>query len=77
MYIHMSDDLVTIRVPKQLKKRMKSSNINWSRELRGAIEQRLAGDDRKDAATELDSMLVSIRPGFDSAHAIKERRRLA
>lgn len=73
----MSDDLVTIRVPKQLKKRMKTSNVNWSRELRGAIERKLATDDRKDAVSELDSLLVSIKPGFNSTHAIKENRRYA
>jgi hypothetical protein len=71
----MSDDLVTIRVPKQLKKLMKTSGVNWSRELRGAIERKLATDDRRIAASELDSLLVSIKPGFDSTRAIKESRR--
>jgi hypothetical protein len=73
----MSDDLVTIRVPKQLKKRMKTSSVNWSRELRGAIERKLATDDRRIAASELDLLLVSIKPGFDSTRAIKESRRHA
>jgi hypothetical protein len=71
----MSDDLVTIRVPKKLKKQMKKSNVNWSQELRGAIERRLVVDDRKRAINELDSILVSIKPGFDSTRAIKESRR--
>ncbi|MDH2900814.1 MAG: hypothetical protein PXY39_07555 [archaeon] len=71
----MSDDLVTIRVPKKLKKQMKNSNVNWSQELRGAIERRLVVDDRKRAISELDSILVSIKPGFDSTRAIKESRR--
>jgi predicted DNA-binding protein len=71
----MTDDLVTIRVPKELKKRMKTSSVNWSRELRGAIERKLATDDRRIAASELDSLLVSIKPGFDSTRAIKESRR--
>jgi hypothetical protein len=71
-----SDELVTIRVPKQLKKRMKNSKVNWSRELRDAIEHKLVADDRKNAIGELDSILASIKPGFDSGHAIKESRRL-
>lgn len=71
----MSDELVTIRVPKKLKKQMKNSNVNWSQELRGAIEHRLAVDDRKRVISELDSILVSIKPGFDSTPAIKESRR--
>ncbi len=70
----MSDDLVTIRVPKKLKKQMKNSNVNWSQELRGAIERRLVVDDRKRAISELYSILVSIKPGFDSTRAIKESR---
>jgi hypothetical protein len=73
----MSDEIVTIRIPKQLKKRMKTSNLNWSRELRGAIEQRLAVNDRKKAASELDSLVASIKPGFNSTSAIKESRRHA
>ena len=73
----MSDELVTIRVPKQLKKRMKTSNVNWSRELRDAIEHKLAEQDRKNAVGELDSLLVSIKPGFDSTRAMRESRRHA
>lgn len=72
----MSDELVTIRVPKDLKKRMRTSKLNWSQELRSAIEQKLAADNRKQAALELDSILVSVKPGFNSGRAIKETRRL-
>ena len=71
----MSDELVTIRVSKQLKKRMKASNANWSRELRAAIEERLAADDRKQAAAELESIRVTIKPRFDSTQAIRDARR--
>jgi|GEM_PF-1916645 post-segregation antitoxin (ccd killing protein) len=71
----MSDELVTIRVPKDLKRRMRMSKLNWSQELRTAIEQKLAADHRKRAARELDAILVSIKPGFESGRAIKETRR--
>ncbi len=54
---------------------MRTSNVNWSRELRGAIEHKLAADDRKNAVGELDSILLSVKPGFDSTHAIRESRR--
>jgi hypothetical protein len=73
----MSDDLVTIRVPKELKKRMKSSDVNWSKELRDAIEQKLVADDRREAASELDRLLVLVKPGYDSTRAIRETRHLA
>jgi hypothetical protein len=73
----MSDELVTIRVPKSLKKKMKISKVNWSQELRNAIEKKLAMADRREAVEELDSILASVEPGFDSTRAIKETRRLA
>jgi hypothetical protein len=44
MYIQrmdMTGELVTIRVPKQLKRRTKTSNVNWSSELSNAIEHSL------------------------------------
>jgi post-segregation antitoxin (ccd killing protein) len=37
----MTGELVTIRVPKQLKRRTKTSNVNWSSELSNAIEHSL------------------------------------
>ncbi len=74
----MSDsELVTIRVPKQLKKKMKKSQVNWSQELRNAIERKLAGEDRKRAASELNSILKSVKPGFNTLRAIKETRHTA
>jgi hypothetical protein len=75
--IDMSDELVTIRVPRHLKKRMKRSKVNWSQELRSAIEHKLATDDRKSAVHELDSIITSVKSGFDTTRAIKETRRLA
>jgi hypothetical protein len=75
--IDMKDELITIRVPRHLKKRMNQSKVNWSQELRDAIERKLATDDRKYAVRELDSIIRSVNPGFDSTRAIKETRRLA
>jgi len=71
----MEDTLITIRVSKELKKKMRESRINWSQELRKTIEERLAARDRKEAVEELEKILASVKPGFDSAAAIKESRR--
>jgi len=71
----MEDTLITIRVSKELKKKMGESRINWSQELRKTIEERLAARDRKEAVEELEKILASVKPGFDSAAAIKESRR--
>jgi hypothetical protein len=72
----MSDELVTLRIPKDLKKRMKKSKINWSQELRQSIERKLSASDRDEAIHELDAILLSVKPGFDSTRAIKESRRI-
>ena len=70
----MSDSLVTVRVSKEMKKRMRKAGRNWSEELRQVIAEKLAGEERKKARKELEDILASVRPGFDSTHAIKEAR---
>lgn len=54
---------------------MQGTGINWSQELRKAIEERLAAKERKDAVEELDKLLVNAKPGFNVVKAIKESRR--
>jgi post-segregation antitoxin (ccd killing protein) len=71
----MAESLVTIRVSLELKERMKKAGINWSEELRKAIEAKLASDQRKKAKEELEKLLASVKPGFDSTRAIKEVRK--
>ena len=71
----MDDSLVTIRVPRELRARMKRAGINWSDELRQAIRTRLEAERKREAARALDGILKSVKPGFDSLEAIKEARR--
>jgi len=71
----MAEALVTLRVPKELKERMRKSNINWSEELRRTIRSKLDADRKRRAERELEELLVDIKPGFDSLEAIKEARR--
>ena len=70
----MPETLVTLRVPKELKERMKRSKINWSEELRKTIKTRLEADTKSRAGAELEKLLVDIKPGFNSLTAIKEAR---
>ena len=72
----MDESLVTIRVSRELKDRMKKAGINWSEELRRAIEGRLEETQRKKANGDLEKLLIQVKPGFDTAHAIKESRKL-
>ena len=70
----MSDTLITVRVPKDLRAKMRRAGINWSEELRQAIEARLEAEQKKEAARALDGILKSVKPGFDSLSAIREAR---
>lgn len=72
----MTEALVTLRVPKELKERMKRSNTNWSEELRKTIKTKLEADRRRKAGEELKSLLADVNPWFDSLKAIKEARGL-
>jgi post-segregation antitoxin (ccd killing protein) len=71
----LTEVLVTLRVPKELKERMRKSGINWSEELRRTIKSKLEADKKRRAGEELEELLTGIKPGFDSLKAIKEARR--
>jgi hypothetical protein len=71
----MEEALITVRVPKELKARMKRAGINWSEELRQAIRVRLETNQKRSADDDLERILAPVRPGFDSLQAIKEARR--
>ena len=71
-----SSDVVVIRVPKELKKRMKDARINWSEEIRAFIKRSLR-------SYELHNMLKVIREksrkrrvSVDSTKLIREDREL-
>ncbi len=72
----MAEALVTLRVPKELKEKMKRSKVNWSEELRKTIKAKLESDSKKNANEELEGLLADIKPGFNSLKAIKEARGL-
>ena len=74
-YIQMSESMITVRVPSELKRRMKRAGVNWSEELRRVIEEKLGEEDKRRAAGKLDMLLNRVRPGFDAALAVKEERR--
>lgn len=70
----MADSMITIRVPKGMKERMRRADINWSEELRHLIESKLEEGQRRKANEELEYILRNMKPGFDSVRAIREAR---
>jgi post-segregation antitoxin (ccd killing protein) len=71
----MSESLITVRVPRELKEKMKRAKINWSDELRKTIAAKLEVDQKRKSEAELARVLESVKPGFDTLSAIKEARR--
>ncbi len=53
-------DVISVRVPRELKKMMKEVNINWSEEIRKFIEKRIREYRRLKALEEIDSLLSDI-----------------
>jgi len=53
--------VVSLRVPKELKKRMKDIDINWSEEIREFIEAKVREYKKKKALEEIDGMLKNIK----------------
>ncbi len=53
-------DVISVRVPKELKKMMKEVDINWSEEIRKFIEKRVREYRRLKALEEIDSLLSDI-----------------
>ena len=70
----MAESLVTVRVTKELKEKMRRARINWSEELRKAIQTRLEAEQKLSAERELEAVLRSVRPGFSTLRSIKEDR---
>lgn len=46
-------EVITIKVDKELKKRMKGVRINWSEYIRDAIRRKIELEERKEAARKL------------------------
>lgn len=53
-------EVISIRIPKELKKSMKEIEINWSEEIRKFIEKKVREYKRIKALEEIDAMLASL-----------------
>ncbi len=53
-------DVISFRIPKELKKSMKEIGINWSEEIRKFIETKVREQKKKMALEEIDAMLSNI-----------------
>ncbi len=53
-------DVISFRIPKELKRSMKEIEINWSEEIRKFIEEKVREYKRMKALEEIDTMLASL-----------------
>jgi len=54
--------VITVKVPLELKERMREINVNWSEYIRGAILKKIEEQRLKDASTKLDEIRARVKP---------------
>jgi hypothetical protein len=61
--IHMGQiDVITVKVPSELKKKMKQININWSEYIRESIKKKIDAQRLKAASVKLDEVRMRAKP---------------
>jgi hypothetical protein len=53
-------EVISFRIPKELKKRLKEVDLNWSEEVRKFIEERVREYKREKALKEIDNLLKDL-----------------
>ena len=57
LWIYMGEvDIVTVKVPRELKKKMKQVDINWSQFIRDSIERKMEEQRMMEASRRLDDI---------------------
>jgi post-segregation antitoxin (ccd killing protein) len=55
-------DVVTVKVPSELKKKMKQVNVNWSEYVRDCIQRKIEEQRMKVASAKLDEIRARSKP---------------
>jgi hypothetical protein len=67
-------DIVSVRVPRELKEKMKKYNIDWSREMRRFIEDRIRVLEFLEMLKAIEKKAGRRRVRVDSVKLIREMR---
>ncbi len=70
----MSSDVISIRIPRELREKMRRFNVDWSAEIRKFIEERVRLLELADFVRELEVKAKSRRVRVDSTLLIREAR---
>ncbi len=55
-------EVITVKVPKELKKQMKQVNINWSQYIRECVQKKIDEQKRREASAKLDEIRKRSKP---------------
>lgn len=67
--------VISIRVPKELKKKMEKIPLNWSKFIRESIQRKIMEIERQEAAAKIDMIRKKTRKGvFNAAQSIRSDR---
>ncbi|NJE00790.1 hypothetical protein [Thermococcus sp. JdF3] len=62
--------VISVRVPDELKEKMKKYDINWSEEIREFIERKIRDEEKSKLLDEIDAFLENV-PELESGRATK------
>ncbi|MGC8997874.1 MAG: hypothetical protein ACP5JW_00510 [Candidatus Bathyarchaeia archaeon] len=54
--------VITVKIPSDLKKKMKRVKINWSEYIRNAVQKKLEEENKNIASTKLDEIRARSKP---------------
>jgi post-segregation antitoxin (ccd killing protein) len=65
-YIHLvymaQVNVITVKVPSELKRKMKQLKVNWSKYIRDSIQKKIEEQKIKEASAKLDEVRARVKP---------------
>jgi metal-responsive CopG/Arc/MetJ family transcriptional regulator len=58
----LGQNIITVKVPEELKKEMNQVSINWSEYIRDCVQKKIAEQKMKEASAKLDEIRLRAKP---------------
>ena len=62
MYMVEQVDVITVKIPRDVKKQMKQVNVNWSQYIRECVQKKINQEKMKIASQKLDEIRKDTKP---------------
>ena len=72
--VYTLSDIISVRVPKELKEKMKKYRVDWSREIRRFLEERIRALELLEVLDSIEEKAKKRRTRVDSTKLIREAR---